>query len=635
MVSQAGSDQVMNTIKGFAGNGTIGYVEYSYPINTDYPVVKVLNKAGYFVEPTQYNIAVALTKAKINQDKSSQLYLTQILDGVYANPDPRAYPISSYSYMIIPTGADDPRMTHREAADARRLHVLLALRGPDQGRPVRLLAAAAQPGAGRLRAARQAEDGRPDGRPHRPRRALVQQPDLRRQEPQPRTCSPRSRRSRPPATRPARARAAPTPAPASPRTDDAERAGDRHGGGDRRHRRGDGAGAGDRAGPAPGPAVDAPPRGRPRDRSTVTAGGDRRPRPDGAAIYANPTELAAARTSDDKTFGWLAVLELLALVLLPGLYVVTMRRRRAADGSARVSRPSALVGLVVPPLARSSRSPRWPVLARRAPADGAARRRRRHRCRRPRRPATSPDARPRRSTADVRRRRRHDATSYPRRHRHGDGRRRPHPEPARSRAGRDHLVGRPAERRPGQQPVRRERAQPGVPRRDPAVPRLDDPACRRPAARPRPAGPSSVGAAVADPALRVRGGLDATTSHADAADKERVIGHGRRSRRRGVPDDRHRRPLLHPPHAVRRRQGHGLPGLRRRPHAARGGRRRGLPARRDRRVHRRRRQRLGPVRGAHRRRERVARLQPQGGLLDRGDPDRRHQLRPGVRPPTT
>jgi hypothetical protein len=54
---------------------------------------------------------------------------------------------------------------------------------------------------------------------------------------------------------------------------------------------------------------------------------------DGAAIYASPTELASARTSDDMTFGWLAVLELLALVLLPGLYVVTMRRRRPQTGA--------------------------------------------------------------------------------------------------------------------------------------------------------------------------------------------------------------------------------------------------------------------------------------------------------------
>ena len=70
----------MNTISGFAGNGTIGYVEYSYPVNKDYPVVKVLNKAGYYVEPTQYNVAVALTKAQINQDKSSP---------ALPDPDPR------------------------------------------------------------------------------------------------------------------------------------------------------------------------------------------------------------------------------------------------------------------------------------------------------------------------------------------------------------------------------------------------------------------------------------------------------------------------------------------------------------------------------------------------------------------
>lgn len=110
-IAAAGSDQVMNTISGAAGNGTIGYVEYSYPVNKKYPVVKLLNKAGYFVEPTQYNVAVALTKARINTDKSSQQYLTQILDGVYNAKDPRTYPMSSYSYLLLPTGAKDQRMT--------------------------------------------------------------------------------------------------------------------------------------------------------------------------------------------------------------------------------------------------------------------------------------------------------------------------------------------------------------------------------------------------------------------------------------------------------------------------------------------------------------------------------------------
>ncbi|WP_201292729.1 phosphate ABC transporter substrate-binding protein PstS [Cellulomonas citrea] len=107
-----GSDQVMNTIAADSGNGTIGYVEYSYALNKGYPVVKVLNAAGYYVEPTAYNVAVALTKARIDmQDPSSLSYLTQILDDVYTNPDPRTYPLSSYSYMILPVGSVDRRMT--------------------------------------------------------------------------------------------------------------------------------------------------------------------------------------------------------------------------------------------------------------------------------------------------------------------------------------------------------------------------------------------------------------------------------------------------------------------------------------------------------------------------------------------
>ncbi|WP_300645101.1 substrate-binding domain-containing protein [Nocardioides sp.] len=112
-VSQAGSDQVMNAIASSTGNGFIGYVEYSYPVDKNFPVVKVLNQGGYYVEPTQFNVAVALTKARINTSNPNdpRTYLTQILDDVYRNPDPRAYPISSYSYMIIPTAADDPRMT--------------------------------------------------------------------------------------------------------------------------------------------------------------------------------------------------------------------------------------------------------------------------------------------------------------------------------------------------------------------------------------------------------------------------------------------------------------------------------------------------------------------------------------------
>jgi len=87
--------------------GTITYVEYSYALNSNFPVAKVLNSGGYYTEPTAPNVAVALTQARINNDSRSADYLTQILDGVYANRDRRTYPLSSYSYLILPTAQEN------------------------------------------------------------------------------------------------------------------------------------------------------------------------------------------------------------------------------------------------------------------------------------------------------------------------------------------------------------------------------------------------------------------------------------------------------------------------------------------------------------------------------------------------
>lgn len=103
-IAQNGSDGAMNYVASKQANGSIGYVEYSYALSQNYPVVKLLNSAGYYTLPTQYNVAVALEKAQINMDKSSPNYLLQNLDNVYTDPDPRTYPLSSYVYMIEPTG---------------------------------------------------------------------------------------------------------------------------------------------------------------------------------------------------------------------------------------------------------------------------------------------------------------------------------------------------------------------------------------------------------------------------------------------------------------------------------------------------------------------------------------------------
>ena len=101
-VSQPGSQGVSGYVAQTANQGTITYVEYSYALKTGFPVAKLLNKAGYFVLPTAQNVAVGLLGAKINM-KAGPQYLTQILDGVFNNADPRAYLLSSYSYLILPT----------------------------------------------------------------------------------------------------------------------------------------------------------------------------------------------------------------------------------------------------------------------------------------------------------------------------------------------------------------------------------------------------------------------------------------------------------------------------------------------------------------------------------------------------
>ena len=80
--SVSSSSNLAGFITQKTGEGTIGYVEYSYAVESNYPVVKVLNDAGYYTEPTASNVAVALTAAQINTDPTSPKYLTQVLDGV-------------------------------------------------------------------------------------------------------------------------------------------------------------------------------------------------------------------------------------------------------------------------------------------------------------------------------------------------------------------------------------------------------------------------------------------------------------------------------------------------------------------------------------------------------------------------
>jgi phosphate transport system substrate-binding protein len=309
-VGQSGSDQVMNFIASSAGNGTIGYIEYSYAVNKNYPVVKVLNKGGYFVEPTQYNVAVALTKAVINPD------LTQNLDGVYRATDPRAYPLSSYSYMLIPTGKTDTRMgttaTKRQTLADFMFYSLCEGQGKAGNYgysplPYNLVTA----GFDQLKKLKTA-DARVDitGRdPSRCSNPTFDKSDLKKNKlaeiaPQPAACDKLGAGPCGGDTG-----TAPTTVDEAEKTDTTQDSGSAAPAS---------AAAASGSDPAAGGAVAA-------DGAVQAQGGS-------AAV---PVDLVASRAGDTRTFGIVAVIELLAITLIPGLAAVYLRRRDSQyDGGA-------------------------------------------------------------------------------------------------------------------------------------------------------------------------------------------------------------------------------------------------------------------------------------------------------------
>lgn len=104
MHALSGDANVANYVAQASSNGAIGYVEFSYAINSGFPVAKLLNKAGYYTEPTPGHVAVSLLAARLHDNPNDlNTYLTEDLSGVYSNPDRRTYELSAYSYLIIPT----------------------------------------------------------------------------------------------------------------------------------------------------------------------------------------------------------------------------------------------------------------------------------------------------------------------------------------------------------------------------------------------------------------------------------------------------------------------------------------------------------------------------------------------------
>jgi phosphate transport system substrate-binding protein len=96
LVGQNGSDNAADYVSAASSNGAITYVETAYAIEHNEPVASIVNQSGNAVQPSSVNDATALEKAILYSD------LTQNLTGVYTNPLPNAYPVSSYSYLVTP-----------------------------------------------------------------------------------------------------------------------------------------------------------------------------------------------------------------------------------------------------------------------------------------------------------------------------------------------------------------------------------------------------------------------------------------------------------------------------------------------------------------------------------------------------
>jgi ABC-type phosphate transport system substrate-binding protein len=94
---ESGSDNASQYV--YSNPGSITYVETAYAIAHHDPCAYVQNLPGdAFVQPSALADAEALLSAKLLPD------LEQLLTGVFTDTNPKAYPISAYSYLVTPEG---------------------------------------------------------------------------------------------------------------------------------------------------------------------------------------------------------------------------------------------------------------------------------------------------------------------------------------------------------------------------------------------------------------------------------------------------------------------------------------------------------------------------------------------------
>ena len=102
-----GSDQIAQFIASGQGLWSIGYDEFGYSKTYNAPSAWIENAAGEWILPYAENISAALEAAQLRPD------LSQELSGVYNSGNPKAYPISAYSYIVTQCTISPDRPTCR------------------------------------------------------------------------------------------------------------------------------------------------------------------------------------------------------------------------------------------------------------------------------------------------------------------------------------------------------------------------------------------------------------------------------------------------------------------------------------------------------------------------------------------
>jgi phosphate transport system substrate-binding protein len=92
--------------------GALGYVELIYAISNNMPYAQVKNATGNFITPSLETVTAAAAGAKLEKDTDFRVSVTNA-------PGPQAYPISSFTWLLV-------RKDNKDAAKAKLIRDFLA-----------------------------------------------------------------------------------------------------------------------------------------------------------------------------------------------------------------------------------------------------------------------------------------------------------------------------------------------------------------------------------------------------------------------------------------------------------------------------------------------------------------------------